>query len=71
MLAAVLTADPPFERVPPILQPLLRACLERDPRKRLRDIGDYRFLLLPPAKAPAHHRRSRAKWPLLGLGGVA
>ena len=46
-LAAVLTADPQWERVPPAVRPLLRACLERDPLKRLRDIGDYRFLLAP------------------------
>ena len=65
-LAAVLTADPPWERAPPILRPLLRACLERDPRKRLRDIGDYRFFLVPPAEAPAHHRPSRAKRVCLG-----
>lgn len=44
-LSAVLTADPQWERVPPAVHPLLRACLDRDPRKRLRHIGDYRFLL--------------------------
>ena len=46
-IAAILTADPKWERVPPAVRPLLRACLERDPLKRLRDIGDYRFLLAP------------------------
>ena len=51
--AAVLTADPDWARVPPAVRPLLRACLERDPLKRLRDIADYRFLLAPSDAAPA------------------
>ena len=50
-LRAVMTADPPWERVPPALQPLVRACLERDRWKRLRDVADYRFLLAAPAAA--------------------
>ena len=57
-LAAVLTADPEWARVPPAVRPLLRACLERDPLKRLRDIADYRFLLAPSEAAPARNRRS-------------
>jgi eukaryotic-like serine/threonine-protein kinase len=56
-LLAVLTTDPEWDRVPAPLQPLLRACLERDPRKRLRDIADYRFLLAPSQVAPAARRR--------------
>ena len=39
-LAAVLTKDPEWEKAPPKIQPVLRRCLERDPKKRLRDIGD-------------------------------
>ena len=58
-LAAVLTADPEWERVPLAVQPLLRACLDRDPRKRLRDIADYRFLLTPSDGAPVPPPRSR------------
>jgi serine/threonine-protein kinase len=60
-LAAVLTADPQWAGVSPMVQPLLRACLERDPLKRLRDIGDHRFLLAPSAAPPARPRRSPAK----------
>jgi serine/threonine-protein kinase len=58
-LAAVLTAEPDWARVPPAVRPLLRACLERDPLKRLRDIGDYRFLLAPPEAAPRGRRTPR------------
>ena len=68
-LAAVLTADPQWARVPPPVRPLLRACLERDPLKRLRDIADYRFLLAPP-EAPARIRRSPARSLLIAAAAL-
>ena len=43
-LAAVLTADPDWAQVPAAAEPLVQACLQRDLSKRLRHIGDYRFL---------------------------
>ncbi|HYV20182.1 MAG TPA: protein kinase [Verrucomicrobiae bacterium] len=49
MIAAVLKTDPDWKALPPATPPtlrrLLRRCLERDPRHRLRDIGDARVLL--------------------------
>ena len=46
-LAAVLRQDLPWDRLPasstPRLRKLLERCLERDPWKRLRDIGDARL----------------------------
>ena len=39
-LASVLKDQPDFDSVPARLRPLLRRCLEKDPKKRLRDIGD-------------------------------
>jgi serine/threonine-protein kinase len=44
-LAAVLTGEPDWARVPPRARRLLRRCLERDPKQRLHDISDARFLL--------------------------
>ena len=48
-LAAVLMAEPPWGSLPAGLPQrvaaLLRRCLERDPRNRLRDIGDARLEL--------------------------
>ena len=48
-LAAVLRADPPWddlpEDTPPAVVRLLERCLERDPRRRLRDIGEARIRL--------------------------
>ena len=40
VLAAVLTREPELNAVPPRVRSLLSRCLEKDPRKRLRDIGD-------------------------------
>jgi serine/threonine-protein kinase len=40
ILAAVIAKDPDLTRVPAKIQRLLRRCLEKDRRKRLRDIGD-------------------------------
>ncbi len=46
-MAAVLTAEPdwtaPGADVPPRLTALLRRCLQKDPARRLRDIGDARL----------------------------
>ena len=45
ILAQVLTKEPDFAKAPRKVQKLLRRCLEKDPKKRLRDIGDVRCLL--------------------------
>jgi hypothetical protein len=48
-LAAVLMKDPEWGALPAVtpapLAKLIRRCLERDPRQRLRDIGEARLLL--------------------------
>jgi eukaryotic-like serine/threonine-protein kinase len=46
VLAAVLTNEPDLSAVPSRVRPLLRRCLEKDPKKRLRDIGDAMSLVL-------------------------
>src|SRR5258708_36264123 len=45
LLAAVLKEEPEWSRVPAKVQPLLRRCLVKDPKHRLRDIGDAMPLL--------------------------
>jgi eukaryotic-like serine/threonine-protein kinase len=53
-LATVLTKGPAWESVPVKVQPLLRRCLVKDPKRRLRDIGDAMALVEPfPASRPA------------------
>src|SRR5262245_38350563 len=66
-LAQILTKEPDLERVPPRVRRLLRECLQKDPRLRLRDIGDARRLLEEPSRdsprpAPIW---SRYGWPVL------
>jgi Tol biopolymer transport system component len=57
-LAAVLTKEPEWERVPTQVRRLLRRCLEKDPQKRLRDISGVGLLLeeAPQAAGPRHTR---------------
>ncbi len=53
-LAAVLRADIEWDRLPagtsPGMRLLLERCLERDPRRRLRDVGEARIFLEDGAK---------------------
>jgi Tol biopolymer transport system component len=48
-LASVLKSEPEWDRLPAdtpaALRSLVRRCLERDPRRRLRDIGEARIIL--------------------------
>ena len=44
-LAAVLKDEPDLNRVPPPARVLVQRCLEKDPKRRLRDIGDAMPLL--------------------------
>jgi serine/threonine-protein kinase len=55
-LAAVLRADVDLDHLPPQapaeLRRLLRRCLERNPKNRLRDVGDARLVLAELIAAP-------------------
>jgi serine/threonine-protein kinase len=64
IIAAVVTREPDLSQVPDRVRPLIRACLEKDPRERLRDIGDWRRLLTDaaPATTAAPHQPSRLPW---------
>jgi len=48
VMAAVLTKEPDLSNVPQCVKLLLTRCLEKDPRKRLRDIGDAMGLVQNP-----------------------
>ena len=45
ILAGVLKEQPDLSAVPVRVRRLINACLEKDPKKRLRDMGDYSRLL--------------------------
>ncbi len=53
VLAGVLTREPDLTRVPIKARRLLLRCLEKDPKRRLRDIGDARDLLEEAPTDPA------------------
>ena len=40
ILAAVIQSEPRWDGIPPSMLRLLKTCLEKDPKRRLRDIGD-------------------------------
>jgi eukaryotic-like serine/threonine-protein kinase len=64
-LAAVLTKEPEFDEVPMKARRLVQSCLQKDPRKRLQDIGDAHLLLddTPVVAGPQLPRRTRWLWP--------
>jgi serine/threonine-protein kinase len=76
-LAAVMMKEPDLSALPAstpaAVKKLARRCLERDPRKRLRDIGEARIALEEaPEEAPAPvpvvtARQSRRPWVAVGI----
>ena len=76
ILAAVVREDPDFSRVPTAVRPVLRRCLEKDPNRRLRDVGDAILLLETASEAPdVETPRSRIRewlpWAATALAVVA
>jgi Tol biopolymer transport system component len=76
-LAAVLLADPEWEALPAVPEPvqtLLRRCLEKDRRQRLRNIGDARLAIDDAVKwssrspEPLSFERERRRWLSIVLG---
>jgi len=69
-LASVLKTEPDLAAVTPRFHRLLRLCLTRDPRQRLRDISGARLLLEEiPAAAPA--RRTVLPWVIAAGAALA
>jgi Tol biopolymer transport system component len=76
-LAAIIEREPAWDRlpngVPSTIRRLLERCLEKDPKRRLRDIGDARFELdaaVAPVE-PAVRQPRIALRPIAALVGVA
>jgi serine/threonine protein kinase/dipeptidyl aminopeptidase/acylaminoacyl peptidase len=71
VLAAIVTRDPDLSRVPARFRRLVESCLQKDPRRRLRDIGDIELLLADGQAAqtpPALTRRPA--WPAWIVAGA-
>ena len=57
-LALVIKGEPKWDGIPANVQRLLKSCLEKDPKRRLRDIGDaWRLLEEAPAATVASRSR--------------
>jgi Protein kinase domain len=69
-LAQVLAKEPDWEQVPAKVRRLLKKCLEKDPKKRLRDIGDAWELLEEAEPATTAPSGSRFSWVAWGVAGV-
>ena len=69
-LAKVIEAEPKWDGVPPRVQRLLKKCLEKDPKDRLRDIGDAWELLESGAEAP-RGLKPAPQWAAIGALVVA
>jgi serine/threonine-protein kinase len=65
-LSSVLLKEPDCEELPANARRLIEACLEKDRKRRLQDIGDAWRLLESPASAPV--RRNRLPWIILAAG---
>src|SRR5205085_2102452 len=71
ILARVVMKDPDLSRVPERIHKLLKRCLDRDPRERLRDVGEARFLLVEEPKFKAVEvPRPRRRWLSPALAAV-
>ena len=56
--SAVLTTEPDWERLPAEIRDVVRRCLEKDRKKRLRDIGDLASFPHPTKETPDLRRRT-------------
>jgi Tol biopolymer transport system component len=62
-IAQVLTREPDWTQAPAPARRLLRSCLQKDPKARLKTIGDWRLLLDEGGTAPpAPARANRLPW---------
>jgi hypothetical protein len=69
ILAAVIKEEPRLDRVPSQVRQLLRRCLEKDPQRRLRDIGDAMALVNLAPEAMVIKSRS-VLWPVIAAAAI-
>ena len=74
VLASIVGEEPDWSRLPRDLEPhvlrLLARCLEKNPRERLRDVGEARIALVHGAPEPSGSAREapRARMPIVSIG---
>jgi Tol biopolymer transport system component/predicted Ser/Thr protein kinase len=69
ILAGVMKDEPDWKAVPPRVRRMLRACLERDPKRRLHDAADAMLLLDDAAPVEASSRHWL--WPAVAAASLA
>jgi serine/threonine protein kinase/Tol biopolymer transport system component len=69
-LASVVKERPDLSEVPAAVRRLIERCLEKDPKKRLRDIGDMELLLGDGSPSAAARQSSRRPW-IAAIGVLA
>jgi serine/threonine protein kinase len=62
IMAAVIREEPDLTRVPAAVRPVLRRCLEKDPKRRLRDVGDAILLLETTGETAVVETRASGGW---------
>jgi serine/threonine-protein kinase len=70
-LAAVLSREPDLKLVPERTRLLLRRCLEKDPKRRLRDIGDAMPLLETTFSAAPNASLAKVRLPWIAVAVLA
>jgi len=70
VLAAVIRDEPDLNQAPGKVRPLLKRCLEKDPRRRLRDIGDA-MGFIENTPEPTQATRPWAPWVVVAALFVA
>ena len=72
VLAAVVTKEPEWDRVPTKVRRLLQLCLQKDPKQRLQAIGDWRLLLMDAQRSPDEMAtKSRLPWAVAAVATLA
>ncbi len=75
IVASILTRDPDWSRLPeetPVkIRDLLRRCLQKDPRQRLRDVGDARIEIEEALAEPLGTRAPAHSWASLSAMALA
>ena len=67
IMAAVIQSEPRWDGVPASVRRLLESCLEKDPKKRLRDIGDVWKLLDDQPAVATRTQTGILGWAAAGL----
>jgi len=75
IVAAILKGEPNWQALPAAtpwrIKELLRRCLQKDPRERLRDIGDARIDIEAPMAYPSETAPARRRFSLLWVAAIS